>query len=267
MSVEQRTNLKFLVRFGKTASEAFQMLQQVYGDEAMSRSRAFEWHRRFREGNEEVEDSPRSGRPSTSRSEENIERVKRAVRSDRRLTVRIIAQELDINRDCVWRILTEELGMRKICAKMVPRMLTEDQKERRVQVCQDILERLESDPRLLENVITGDESWIFEYDPETKRQSRQWKTPGSPRPTKARQTKSKMKLLLVAFFDVRGIVHMEFLPHGQTVTQHVYKEILRRLLWTMPLTGTYRSGRSSSDLNCKPRYWHRQAVKHVIISS
>ena len=52
----------------------------------------------------------------------------------------------------------------------------------------------------------------------------------SPRPKKARQSRSKIKLMLIAFFDTRGIVHMEFLPQGQTVNQHVYKEILRRLL-------------------------------------
>ena len=155
MTSEQRTNLKFHVRLGKTPSEALEMLQHVYGDETMSRSRVFEWHRRFREGLEEVEDAPRSGRPSTSRNDENVERVRQMVRSDRRLTVRMIANDLDVNRDCVWKIITEELGMRKICAKMVPRMLTEDQKEKRMQVCQDILERLEIDPHLLENVITG----------------------------------------------------------------------------------------------------------------
>ena len=63
MSHEQRANLKFLAKLGKTPSESFAMLQQVYGKEMMSRTRAFEWHKRFKEGREEVEDDPRSGRP------------------------------------------------------------------------------------------------------------------------------------------------------------------------------------------------------------
>ena len=229
MALEQRTNLKFLVRLGKSPTEAFKMLQLVYGDETMARSSVFEWHKRFRDGLEEVEDTARSGRPSTSRTEENVDRVRQMIRNDRRLTVRIIADSLSINRDCVWKILTEDLGMRKICAKMVPKLLNDDQKERRVQVCEDIIERLETEPNLLAKVITGDESWVFEYDPEIKRQSCEWKSPGSPRPQKARQSRSKIKLLLIAFFDIRGIVHAEFLPQGQTVNQHVYKEILRRL--------------------------------------
>ena len=80
----------------------------------------------------------------------------------------MIANELDMNCERVWTIITKHLGMRKICAKMVPRLLNEQQKERRVQVCRDILEELETEPNLLGRVITGDESWIFEYDPETK---------------------------------------------------------------------------------------------------
>ena len=85
-----------------------------------------------------MEDDRRSGRLFTRRTDENVERVKQKVRSDRRLTVRMIADELGMNNERVWRTITEDLGMRKICAKMVPRLLNEGQKERRVQVCQDI---------------------------------------------------------------------------------------------------------------------------------
>ena len=135
----------------------------------MSRTCLFEWHRRFKEGREEVEDNHRSWRPSTGKTNENVERVRQKARSDCRLTFRMIADELGMNSERVWRIITEDLGMRKICAKMIPRLLNEGQKERRVQVCPDILEQLETEPNLLKRVVTGDESGIFEYDPLTKR--------------------------------------------------------------------------------------------------
>ena len=156
-SVEQRINLKFFVRLGKTPTEALNLLQEVCDDDAMSRTRLFEWHRRFKERREEVEDDHRSGRPSTSRTDENVKRVRQKMRGDRRLTVRMLAHELGINSERVWRIITEDLGMRKICAKMVPRLLNERQKNRRVQVSQDSLEQLETEPNLLKRVVTGDE--------------------------------------------------------------------------------------------------------------
>ena len=146
MSVEQRINLKFLVGLGKTPTEALKLLQEVYGDDTMSKTRLFEWHSRFKEGREEVKDDHRSGKPSTSSTDENVERVRQKVRSDRRLTVRMIPDELGMNSERVWRIITEGLGMQKICAKMVPRLLNEGQKERRVQVCQNILVQLETEP-------------------------------------------------------------------------------------------------------------------------
>ena len=182
----------------------------------MSRTQIFEWHKRFREGREDVEDDPKSGRPTTSRT---IERVREKVHSDRCLTVRMIADDLSMNSERVWRIITEDLGMRKVCAKMVPRLLNDGQKENRVQVCQDILKQLEITPDLLSRVVTGDESWIFECNPLTKQQSLEWKSASSPRPKKARLFKSKIKVMLIVFFDVHGIVHLEFLPQGQTLTR------------------------------------------------
>uniref|UniRef100_A0A8C4QX94 Mos1 transposase HTH domain-containing protein n=1 Tax=Eptatretus burgeri TaxID=7764 RepID=A0A8C4QX94_EPTBU len=134
-SCEQRANLKFLAKLGKTPYESFTMLQQVYGEETMSRTRAFEWHKRFKEGRGEVEDDPRSGRPSTSRTVDNIECVKQMVRADRRLTVRMIGEELSINKDTVWSIITENLEMRTVYSKMVPKLLSKDQKQQRVTVC------------------------------------------------------------------------------------------------------------------------------------
>ena len=193
MTLEQRINIKFCVKLGKTATETFNMLHEVYGDASMSRTRVFEWHKRFLEGREDVEDDLKSGRPSTAKTDANIERVRELVHRDRRFTIRIMADELGMDKESVRSILVDTLGMRKVCAKMVPRLLTQEQKDRRLNVCQDILQQLEMDNKFLEKVITGDESWIFQYDPETKRQSRQWKTPTSPRPKKARMQWSQVK--------------------------------------------------------------------------
>ena len=135
ISVEQHINLKFLVPLGNTPTETLKLLKKVYGDDVMSRTHLLKWHTRFKEEREKVEDDHQSGRPSTSRTDKNVERVRQKVRSDCHFTVRMIAHELGMNSERVWRIITEDLGMRKICAKMAPRLLNEGQKERRVQAC------------------------------------------------------------------------------------------------------------------------------------
>ena len=153
MSVEQQINQKFLVRLEKTPTEALKLLQEVNGDDTMSRTRPFEKHRRFKEEREKVEDDHRSGRPSTSRTDENVDGVKQKVWSDHRLTVGMIADELGMNSQRIQRIIMEDLGMMKICAKMVPRLLNKGQRERRVQVCQDISEQLETELNLLKVLL------------------------------------------------------------------------------------------------------------------
>ena len=89
------------------------------------------------------------------------------------------------------------------------------------------------DPDFLKRVITGDESWVYGYDVETKAQSSQWKTPEEPTPKKARQVRSTVKVLLTVFFDYRGVVHQEFLPQGRTVNKEYYLEVMRRLRETI----------------------------------
>ena len=73
-----------------------------------------------------------------------------------------------MNKKTVRTILVDTLGMRKVCVKMMPMLLTEEQKVQRLNACRDILQQMEADKKLLENVITGDESWVFQYDPKTK---------------------------------------------------------------------------------------------------
>jgi len=188
----------------------------------------FKWYKAFSEGHESIKDEPHSGRPSTSKTDNNVEIVRALVRSNRRLTVRMIASELNLNHTMVHQILTQELTMKKLCAKIVPKNLTIEQKDNRKDVCLHLLEQIQSDRNFL-NVITGDETWIFEYNPETKRQSKEWHTSASPRLKKARRSKSKIKSMLSCFFDSEGIVHTEFVPQGHTVNQFYYHEILERL--------------------------------------
>ena len=95
----------------------------------------------------------------------------------------------------------------------------------------EMVELINSDPAVLDARVTCDESWIYCYDPETKRKSSQWKHASSPRPKKARQSKSTHKLLMISFFffffDNTSMIYMHWVPTGQTVNKEYYVEVLR----------------------------------------
>lgn len=229
LKLEQRANVKFCVKLGKSASETLTLLREAYGAEAMGRTQCFEWHKRFQKGRSSLEDEERSGRPSSSITEENVEVIRELIHEDRRRSIEDISRIVGVSYGSVQAVLTSELNMRRITAKFVPRLLTSEQKTTRLQICEDLRQRASEDDSLLSRIITGDESWVYAYDPETKQQSSQWKSPSSPRPQKARQSRSSLKTMLIIFFDIRGIVHREFLPEGQTVNKEFYCNILRRL--------------------------------------
>ena len=101
------------------------------------------------EGKEDVEDDPKSGRPCTSTTDTNIEKVQQLVCSDRRLTICVIANEVGMDKEMVRTILVHTVGMRKVCAKMVPRLLTEEQKAQQLNACRYILQQMEADKKTL----------------------------------------------------------------------------------------------------------------------
>jgi len=108
------------------------ILVQVYGDSAMKKAAVYKWVKGFPNGRESVIDEERSGRPATSRTEENIANVRHILRENRWLCVWSISEQGNNDRESVRKILTEDLDMRKVCEEMVPKELTEEQKQRRV---------------------------------------------------------------------------------------------------------------------------------------
>jgi len=195
----------------------------------MSLARCFEWHARFKRGRTSLEDEERSGRTSTSSTPKNVETIRRLVHEDRRRTIKDIVAIVNVSYETVQTILTCDLNMHRVAAKFLPRLLTPEQKEHRVAICQELRQHAMDDPSFMSGVITGDKSWVYGYDPETKQQSSQWKNPGSPRPKKARQSRSATKSMLIVFFDIRVIVHHDFVPEDQTVNAEFYCNDLRRL--------------------------------------
>ena len=111
---------KFCVKLANSLLWLMKSLQMAYGEHSQTMAQVFRWQKSFMEGREQVEDEPRAGWHSTSKTDDNVQRVRSHVRSDRRLTLKMISSELNLNRFTVHQILTQDLDMRKMCAKMVP---------------------------------------------------------------------------------------------------------------------------------------------------
>lgn len=116
--------------------------------------------------------------------------------------------------------------MTRVSSRLVPKTLKFHEKQHRVDVAKEMLS---VDENYLKCIITGDETWIYAYDPETAQQSSEYRFKNEPIPKRARQDRSKIKVMLTVFFDYQGIVHKEFLPTGETVNKEYYLNVMRRL--------------------------------------
>ena len=227
--MDQRICIKFCVKNEINCNKVCEILSKAYGESAMSKTRIYEWYKRFQHGRKEVEDNDCPGRPSTSTTDENVEKVKEMVMYDRRITIREVADDVGISIGSCHEIFSNVLGMKRVAEKFVPKLLNFEQKQRQMEVAQESLNEVNDDAELLKRIITGDETWLYGYDVETKSKLSQWRHSGSPRPKKARQVRSNVNVMLTVFFDFNGVVHHEFLPRGQTVNKEYYLQVQRRL--------------------------------------
>ena len=152
-TLEERYAIKFCFKLGKNATETYEMLQTAFGASCMNQASVFEWHKRFKEGRESVMDDESCGRSKEVRTPELIGQIKNFMDKDRRVSIETISAQFDVSVGTVHTIIREELKMRKICAKFVPRVLREDQKERRCHDRKEMVELINSDPVILDALL------------------------------------------------------------------------------------------------------------------
>ena len=129
-TLEERYAIKFFFKLGKNdATETYGMLQSAFRASCMNRASVFEWHKRFKEGRESVRDDERCGRSKVVRTPELMGQIKNFMDKDRHVSIETISAHFDVSVGTVHTIIHEELQMQKICAKFVPRVLREDQKD------------------------------------------------------------------------------------------------------------------------------------------
>ena len=124
---EQRICIKFCFRLNKTAAETHRMLKEAFVEQALSQARTFERFKRFKDGQESVEDCKHSGRPSTCTTSEMIVKVREVILEDRRQTIHNVCNCVGLSYGSCQCILADGLNMGRIAAKFVPRHLNNDQ--------------------------------------------------------------------------------------------------------------------------------------------
>jgi hypothetical protein len=104
------------------------MRQEAFEDNAVNQSRTLLWHKRFKDGQTSVDDDERSGRPSKSTTPENIANIREAILAERRQTIHDVCEIVGLSYGTFQRILADSLNMRRISARFVSRLLSDDQK-------------------------------------------------------------------------------------------------------------------------------------------
>ena len=132
MKILQRCVTEFCVKLGKSGNETLEMLWQAYGGETLSHAAVFQWWRHFKDGNTRVINKAHSGRLPNMVTDVNIAKAAEMLENDRRLTLRELSASLNISFERTQHIVTEILHMCHVCARWVPRNLTEEQIQRRV---------------------------------------------------------------------------------------------------------------------------------------
>ena len=144
---------------------------------------------------------------------------------DARYTVHEIEELSGIHSSSVLKILRERLGLRKICARWVPHLLTDEQKQSRTRLALQVIEKYDKcDPCHLEEIVTSDETRIYHFQPDSKAKNKVWVSSKGNRPVIVRPCKTSNRMLYAIFFDLKGSVLQIPVPKGSSVTGKFYRE-------------------------------------------
>ena len=133
-----------------------------------------------------------------------------------------IAETVGISVGSAHSILHDDLCLSKLSAQWVPKVLCPNQLNLRSELSTAILLKIEADEECFFDQIITDETWVYQYDPEIKQQSKQWLPNGSSGPIKFKSERSVKKVMATVFWDSEGVMLVDFLEGKKTVTGAYY---------------------------------------------
>lgn len=228
---EIRSYIKNRSNLGISAKLIFNEIQTLYGDQAVSYRTVARWNKKFREGVESLENNPRTGRKISKTTIAAEAKIQNLINTDARYTVRELAKATGISLSKVHFILKKRLHARKISARWIPHLLSDDQKRARVTYAKEMLKLYPKfDKKRFANVVTGDETWVHFYEPQRKVRNKIWATKSAKRLCIARRTMSVKKVMYAVFFSTQGPAIQIPVPKGKGVTGKFYRDkVLKKL--------------------------------------
>ena len=189
--MDQKTEIrnynKCRIRLNIDSKQIFNELCCINGPQTISMCTVFRWVKAFKAGKFSVEDDTHPGRPKTFVTKANIAAVKIVVEQDARLSVKDIASCTGISEGSVQTILKKCLDLRKVCARWVPHLLTEEQKTQRLKCARELLKTYKGcNSQVVSNLLTGDETWVPMFEPQRWADNKQWKRKDQKRPCAVR---------------------------------------------------------------------------------
>ena len=225
-----RAYIKTRSILGFTATQIHQELIIAYGPDAVSFSTVAYWTRRFVSGRDSFEDDPRSGRPVTVVTTQNIKAVEQLVDEDPRISIDYIASMLDISHGSVDTILRHHLRLRKISSRWIPHSLTAAQRQKRADICTENLRKLENGTWRVYDIVTGDETWIYHRRIKSKEESKAWIPIGGSPATEARRQQFERKTMFTIFFMTNGPLLIHGIPSKTSINAAYYCDVCLSLL-------------------------------------
>jgi len=133
-------------------------------------------------------------------NDNNVEKISQLLLQNRHISLRMLADEVNIGKDTVRKIVVEDLRKRKICSRFVPQSSTAEQEDRRIADWRDLVATVDIDLDFFRKTVTGHETRRFACDQTAKCQSSAWVGETLPRPKNLRFQKSRVKIMLLIFF-------------------------------------------------------------------
>jgi len=227
-NISVRDTIKRCVLDGIKQSETIKFIQRTSsGDNSLSPTQIKYWFNQFKNGRQAIKDLSNRRRGLTVTDRTNVIIARELILEDRQITIDELADRMKISHGSAHTIVSKNLNMKRVEGKWIPRKLSEIEREKRIDVCRQNLRKFK---RKMNSIVTMDESWVYFYDPKTTKELQMWKSPDSPQPKAVKSARFVKKVMLIAFFDSRGMVYYDFVKKGSTVNGKYFIRSCRKAI-------------------------------------